>query len=305
MVGKMILPLLGGTPAVWSTCLVFFQAALLAGYAYAHVTTRWLSARRQALLHLAVLIGPLAVLPLSIDAARVRGGESNPVLDVLLVMSVSIGLPFFVVSATAPLLQRWFTQTGHRAAHDPYFLYAASNLGSMLALLAYPTLIEPSLHLQSASWSSQTRLWAGGYLILAALVLACAAALWRSRAAAGADAASDDIASGSPEIAPSWGQRLFWITLAFVPSSLLLGATTYITTDIAAVPLLWVLPLAIYLCSFILAFGRWPARWHAAMVAVMPAVVLLTIFLMVSDLQQRMWVTVVWHLVALLVVALA
>jgi spermidine synthase len=308
MVGKMILPLLGGTPAVWSTCMVFFQAALLAGYAYAHASTTWLGARRQALLHLAVLAIPLAVLPLGISPTAVRGGEGNPVLDVLIVLSLSVGLPFFVVSATAPLLQRWFTQTGHRAARDPYFLYAASNLGSMLALLAYPTLIEPRLHLRGASWLSQTRLWSVGYFLLAALVLLCALALWRARplqltAAPGAPLAEPS--SDPTEGPPAPGQRLRWIALAFVPSSLLLGATTYITTDLAAVPLLWVLPLAIYLLSFILAFGRWPARGHAAVVAATPPVVLLTIFLMVSDLQQRIWVTVLWHLVLLFVVALA
>src|SRR5437773_8784035 len=134
MVGKMILPLLGGTPAVWSTCMVFFQAALLAGYAYAHASIAWLGVRRQAMLHVAVLALPLAVLPLGVNARLMRGGDANPVLDVLLLLSLSVGLPFLVVSATAPLLQTWLTGTGHPAARDPYFLYAASNLGSMLGL---------------------------------------------------------------------------------------------------------------------------------------------------------------------------
>ena len=119
MVGKMILPLLGGTPAVWSTCMVFFQAALLGGYAYAHATTAWLGIRRQTLLHLALLAVPLAVLPLGIDASRLPGGEANPVLGVLVLLSLSVGLPFFVVSATAPLLQHWFTHTGHRPPATP------------------------------------------------------------------------------------------------------------------------------------------------------------------------------------------
>src|SRR6266545_5762097 len=179
MVGKMILPLLGGTPAVWSTCMVFFQAALLGGYAYAHASTSWLSVRRQMLLHLALLALPLAVLPLAVNPALLRGGESNPILDVLLLLSLSVGLPFLVVSATAPLIQKWFTQTGHPAARDPYFLYAASNLGSMLALLGYPTLIEPRLHLRGEGWLTQTRLWGLGYLVLAALTALCALTLWR------------------------------------------------------------------------------------------------------------------------------
>src|SRR5262245_50773836 len=147
MVATMILPLLGGTPAVWNTCMVFFQAALLGGYAYAHATTRRLGVRRQAALHLALMALPLLALPLGIHTWLLRGGEANPVLDVLLALAVSVGLPFLVVSATAPLLQQWFTGTGHPAARDPYFLYAASNLGSMLALLGYPLLIEPKLRL--------------------------------------------------------------------------------------------------------------------------------------------------------------
>src|SRR6266536_892036 len=178
MVGKMILPLLGGTPAVWSTCMVFFQAALLGGYAYAHASTAWLSVRRQMLLHLALLALPLAVLPLAVNPALLRGGESNPILDVLLLLGISVGLPFLVVSATAPLVQQWFTRTGHPAARDPYFLYAASNLGSMLALLGYPTLIEPTLRLRGDGWLTQTRLWSAGYAALAVLIALCALALW-------------------------------------------------------------------------------------------------------------------------------
>src|SRR3984893_7119161 len=174
MVGKMILPLLGGPPAVWGTCLVFFQAALLGGYAYAHSSTAWLGVSRQVLLHLALLALPAAVLPLAVNPALLLGGEANPVLDVLLLLSLSVGLPFLVVSATAPLIQKWFTHTGHPAARDPYFLYAASNLGSMLALLGYPTLIEPRLHLRGESWMTQTRLWRVGYVALAALTALCA-----------------------------------------------------------------------------------------------------------------------------------
>ena len=272
MVGKMILPLLGGTPAVWSTCMVFFQAALLGGYAYAHATTAWLGIRRQTILHLALLAVPLAVLPLGVDASRLPGGEANPVLGVLVLLSLSVGLPFFVVSATAPLLQHWFTHTGHRAARDPYFLYAASNLGSMLALLSYPALIEPRLRLRDAGWLAQTRLWTLGYLLLAVLIVLCAVVAVRRSAAR--TAAAPDAGGMAPaprrrprppsgaEPAPTIGRRLYWVALAFAPSSLLLGVTTYVTTDIAALPLLWVLPLAIYLLSFIIAFGRWPPALH-------------------------------------------
>lgn len=312
MVGKMILPLLGGTPAVWSTCLVFFQAALLGGYAYAHASTTRLRPSRQALLHLIVLAVPLAVLPLAVNPRLLRGGEANPVLDVLTLLSVSVGLPFLVVSATAPLLQQWFTRTGHPAARDPYFLYAASNLGSMLALLGYPTLVEPRLPLQGPGWLTQTTLWSTGYGVLALLTALCALTLWWKPAGAarpappqGPPQGSDDAADAPTEPGPGWPRRLHWIALAFVPSSLLLGATTYITTDLAAVPLLWVLPLAIYLLTFILAFGRWPRVLHRVVVAITLPLVLVVIFLMVSALPERIWITVLWHFGLLFVIALA
>ncbi|HKW91250.1 MAG TPA: fused MFS/spermidine synthase [Methylomirabilota bacterium] len=305
MVGKMILPLLGGTPAVWSTCMVFFQAALLGGYAYAHLTSARLRLSRQVVLHLIVLALPFLVLPLGVNPRLLRGGEANPVLDVLTLLSASVGLPFLVVSATAPLLQRWFTHIGHPAARDPYFLYAASNLGSMLALLGYPTLVEPRLHLHGAGWATQVRLWGVGYAVLVGLTGLCALALWWKPAIGPEAADAAPAPDATVEAQPSWGRRLWWIALAFVPSSLLLGVTTYITTDLAAVPLLWVLPLAIYLLTFILAFGRWPRLFHRAIVAAAPPTVLVVIFLMVSALPERIWVTVLWHLILLFVIALA
>jgi spermidine synthase len=311
MVGKMILPLLGGTPAVWNTCMVFFQAALLGGYAYAHAATHWLGVRRQAALHLVVMAVALVALPLGVETWPLRGGETNPVLDVLLLLSVSVGLPFLVVSATAPLLQRWFTGTRHPAARDPYFLYAASNLGSMLALVAYPLLIEPRLRLRAEDWMSQTRLWTLGYLALALLIGLCALVLWRSARdpgapdAGGGEAAIDRPGAGPMEDTPTLRGRLGWVALAFAPSSLLLGVTTYITTDIAAVPLLWVIPLAIYLLTFILAFGRWPAPLQRAVEAITVPIVLTVVFFMVSGFHLRAWVSVLWHLGLLLVAALA
>ena len=304
MVGKMVLPLLGGTPAVWSTCMVFFQAALLLGYAYAHASTAWLGVRRQAVLHLVVLALPLAVLPLGVDPRFLQTGAANPVLGVLFLLSAAVGLPFVVVSASAPLLQKWFASTGHPAARDPYFLYAASNLGSMLALLGYPFLIEPRLHLRTAEWWSQTRLWSAGYFALAVLTAACAIALWWSGRTVSEAEVPAEPGEGDTG-APAPRDRLRWIALSFVPSSLLLGATTYITLDVAAVPLLWVLPLATYLLSFILVFGRWPLRLHRMVTAALLPAVLLVIFFMMSDLLKQVWMTVLCHLLLLLVVALA
>jgi spermidine synthase len=302
MVGKMILPLLGGTPSVWSTCMVFFQAALLAGYAYTHASTGWLGIHRQRLLHAAVLVLPLAVLPIVVNPGLARGGEANPGLDVLRLLAASIGLPFLVISATAPLLQRWFTGTGHPAARDPYFLYAASNLGSMLALLAYPVLVEPQLPLTGPGWLTQTRLWSLGYLVLAVLIMLCALTVRRDALGATLPPASAVEEAGDPVTVR---RRLGWVALAFVPSSLLLGATTYVTTDIAAVPLLWVLPLAVYLLTFILAFGWWPAPLHRAVMTVALPVSLLVLFLVLSKLSGRIWVIILCHLLMLLVVGLA
>ena len=168
MFARMVLPLLGGAPAVWNTAMVFFQAALLAGYAYAHALSGRVPPRRQVLLHLLVLLLPLAALPIAVPAGWTPPGRDNPIPWLLALLAVAVGLPFFAVSTSAPLLQRWFARTGHRAAADPYFLYAASNLGSMLALVSYPLLVEPYLRLSAQTW-----VWAAGYGLLVVLVGAC------------------------------------------------------------------------------------------------------------------------------------
>ena len=164
MIARMVLPLMGGSPAVWNTCMVFFQAALLAGYAYAHATTAWLGARRQAALHAGILLLPLLFLPLGIPQEWIRSlpAGTNPGPWLLGLLFATVGLPFAVVSTTAPLLQRWFSRTGHPAAGDPYFLYGASNLGSMLALLGYPLVVEPNLRLARAERSLGCRLRGAG-----------------------------------------------------------------------------------------------------------------------------------------------
>src|SRR5262249_14921399 len=173
----------------------------------------------------------------------------------------------------------------------------------MLALLGYPTLIEPRLHLRGEGWLMQTRLWSMGYVVLLILIALCAFDLWRRGPVA--PRAEPESPEEPPEPPPSAAQYLRWIVLAFVPSSLMIGATTYITTDIAAVPLLWVMPLAIYLLSFILAFGRWPALLHRLVVALTVPVVLVVMFLIISGLKQRIWITVLWHFLLLFLVALA
>jgi hypothetical protein len=272
MFAKMVLPMLGGTPAVWNTCMVFFQSALLMGYGYAHVATTWLGVRRQAALHVGLLLLPLLTLPISVPLGWNPPVQQNPVPWLLTLLLVSVGLPFFAVSASAPMLQKWFASTGHPAAKDPYFLYGASNLGSLLALLSYPVLLEPNLRLSEQSW-----MWARGYEVLIVLMLGCAVILWKSpefRRQNPTLIASHDsrgkLSIGDDADKPTFILRIRWVLLSFVPSSLLLGVTTYLTTELPAIPLLWVIPLAIYLLTFILVFERKPILPHVLMVRVLP-----------------------------------
>jgi hypothetical protein len=250
LIGKMVLPRFGGVPAVWNTCQLFFQAALLAGYGYSFYVTTRLSVRGQVTCHLLVLLLPIVVLPIAVPAGWEAPGEGSPIAPLLGLLAVSVGLPFVVVSTTAPLLQRWYAASGGPGASDPYFLYAMSNLGSLLALLSYPLVIEPNLALAQQGW-----LWAVGF---GAFALLCAGAGLTVRTAPESQpSASAGIPCAPSEpVAPA--TRGAWIALAFVPSSLLRGVTTHITTDIAPIPLLWVIPLALYLLSFVLAFLKLP-----------------------------------------------
>ncbi len=273
MIAKMILPLLGGTPAVWNTCLVFFQAILLAGYLYAHGAIRWLGRRAQIVLHLLVVLLPLLIvglLPLHLPAGWEPPAESNPAGWTLMLLLTMVGLPFFALSATTSIMQRWFAASGHRDAEDPYFLYAASNAGSLVGLLAYPLLLEPLLRL-----STQSRLWSRAYMAFVCMTAVCAALTWNSPRAVRPGAAAAD-PEPKPEEAEKlhWPQRLRWIALAFVPSSLMLGVTTAITADVPAIPLFWVLPLALYLLSFILVFARKPPISHQWVVDRLPFLIL-------------------------------
>lgn len=244
---KMVLPLLGGSSSVWNTAMMFFQIVLLAGYAYAHVLNRFAIPRRQPWIHGIVLLGGLLFLPLAIEQSRIPPTDRSPILWLIGLLALSVGWPFFALSASAPLLQAWFARSRSQLANDPYFLYAASNFGSLLALLAFPFLLEPSLN-----QAAQSRLWTASYVLLIVLVGICALPL-RSAATIN-DSIRARAASTSEAI--GWRRQLIWISLAFVPSSLLLGVTSYVTTDLASAPLLWVLPLALYLMSFIVAFSK-------------------------------------------------
>jgi hypothetical protein len=257
---RMALPLLGGSPSVWNTALVFYQATLLAGYLYADVSARLLGVRRQAVLHILLLLSALAVLPIRIAANWTPPTDVNPTMSLLGLLVSSVGLPFFAVSTTAPLLQRWFTKTGHPSAADPYFLYAASNAGSFLALLSYPLLVEPLLPL-----SIQARSWAIGYLVFVGLIAASAFGMLRVADALQSAAVVDSYVIESPSLA----RRARWLLLAVIPSSLMLGVTTHISTDLAAIPFLWIAPLSIYLLSFVLVFARRPPP-HRFFVRLLP-----------------------------------
>jgi hypothetical protein len=334
MIAQMILPLLGGTPAVWNTCMVFFQAALLAGYGYTHSATTYLPARRQTVLQGILLLLPFAffLLPFGIGSWT-PPADSNPIFSVLIILLMTVGLPFFVVATSAPLLQRWFASTGHPAAKDPYFLYGASNLGSMIALISYPFFFQRFFEL-----GDLTKVWTIGYAVLIGLVGLCALTVWlapkpvqlvgagtapsgsampasvapeREKVAirAGTRARSRPIQVASRVAAETdlgerltWKRRLRWVALAAAPSSLMLGVTTYLTTDIAAVPLLWILPLALYLVSFIFVFARWPVPWtgtpHRITVYLQPLVLLVLGMVVFYPWSISTWQMMLAHLTA-------
>jgi SAM-dependent methyltransferase len=298
MVAKMLLPSFGGTPAVWAISLVFFQAVLLAGYAFAHLSFRLLPVRRQALAQLGLLLLPLLLLPIALPGNAAPAAGADPSLWLLWILVLMVGLPFFAVTTASPVLQRWFSETGAAGSRDPYFLYAAGNAGSLIGLLAYPTLIEPTLTLHQ-----QARLWTAGYAIFVVLAGLCA----RRMLAGEGVAATGTVTEAAPAIPKT--TRLRWIALAALPSALMLGATTYLTTDVAAVPLLWVIPLALYLLSFVAAFARRPplspsAVSRAAVVSSLAVAASLLLAALVPTLQLPIWVLVTVHGANLFFIAL-
>ena len=245
MVARLLLPSYGGSATVWSTSSLFFQVLLLLGYLYTHLSTQRLGRPWQPRLHVLVLLLPVVALPVALptDAAP---GDQSPAIWLLRTLVLMIGLPFVVVSTTGPLLQRWYSWTDGYRAEDPYFLFAASNLGSFGGLLAYPFLIEPHLTL------AQQRLsWSIGFAVFALLTTLCGVAAMRSPV-------RDVVVVTDSLTVQGLGRRRvgYWLILAFLPSALMLAVTSHVTTDIAAIPLLWVIPLAIYLATFVAAFAR-------------------------------------------------
>lgn len=251
LIGKFILPWFGGGPGVWTTCLLFFQGLLVGGYAYAHAATRWLRPRGQAVLHLAWLAVAVAWLPITPADTWKPHGAGDPVWRILGLLTACLGVPYFVLSATGPLLQHWFARA-HPGA-TPYRLYALSNAGSLLALVSYPFLFEPNLTLKA-----QAALWGWGMAGYALCCGWCAARFWRAESRVSAATLPSHADTATPP--PTLGQRLLWLALPACASALLLAVTNKLCLDVAVIPFLWVLPLALYLLSFVVCFDS--PRWY-------------------------------------------
>jgi len=251
LIGKYILPWFGGTPGVWTTCMLVFQVLLFGGYLYAHLTSRWLGARAQAGLHTALLVGACVMLPIIPGEALKPTGEQRPIVAIIALLSLTVGLPFFALSTTGPLLQNWQART--HPGRTPYRLYALSNLASLLALISFPAVFEWLL-----ATSLLAKIWSWSFGIFAVL---CAISAWgmATRRVAGIGSlpktARRDVAS------PTWQTSLLWFFLAMVPSTLLVATTNQVCMDVASVPFLWVLPLTLYLMSFIFCFES--ERWYS------------------------------------------
>ncbi len=295
IMAKLILPWLGGSPAVWQTVMLFFQLLLLGGYLYVHLTHKYMSLRAQTITHLIVLLAALFFLPITLHTDLGFAGTDRPITWLLLALLYSVSLPFFVLSASAPLLQRWFAELPDPSAHNPYFLYSASNLGSLLALLGYPFIIEPLLGV-----SNQLLAWTGLFLIFASLMFLCVRMV-RKHGTGHITIPQLETLTATPP--PTLSRRLHWLLLAFIPSSLMLGVTTYLTTDIAAVPLLWVIPLALYLFSFVLCFanGMPGVRWATL---AFPAILIIVIYMTRIQAQESPLILLLIHLSIFFVVCM-
>lgn len=295
LLAKMLLPTVGGAPAVWNICMVFFQSALLAGYGYAHLSARRLSVGQQVILHSLLLAFCAAFLPIvpSESWAQDLATATNPLSVLLTFLVTTAGLPILAVSSTSPLLQNWFAI--NKPLAEPYQLYVASNLGSLGALLGYPLVAEPFLRLnEQSSW------WTAGFLLFALLVITCGILTWHSHKTA---------RSPKPISAPTaslpWSRKWRWLLLAFAPSSLMLGVTQYFVTDIASIPLLWVLPLSLYLLSFVLAFARRTFRITRPFRLVLLSLMLAVTFSVLSWATTPLWLLLLLHLGFLLIAATA
>jgi hypothetical protein len=294
MFTKMVLPRFGGSPSVWSVAMVFFQGILLLGYAYADILTRFVRGPLALLIHLAVMLGGALFLPVAIAKGWGLPSADREQLFLLGLFVASIGFPFFALSANGPLLQAWFARSGLGQAENPYFLYAASNIGSLLALFSYPFIAEPF-----STLSFQTGVWRSGYYLLIALIALCGSLVFFRRN-------GDAVVSRtqSTEAAPAFGRMAYWVAMAFVPSALMIAATTHITTDVAAAPFLWVLPLSLYLISFILVFSQRTFIQQATWLKLQPFLLALLVLTLALDIRTWLIIDVALHLLTFFVTAM-
>jgi hypothetical protein len=295
MFARMVLPRLGGSPSVWSVAMIFFQTALLAGYAYAHALTTLKNRYAPVAIHLALLTAAALTLPLGIAPGFATPPSGDiAALWLLGLFAVSIGLPFIVLSASNPLLQAWFVRTGHRDAHDPYFLYAASNIGSFLALLSYPALFEPAFTLQT-----QNHLWSVGFVLLIALIAFCAVSMLQASRRVPTPTKQRPVAK------LKWHTVGRWIFVSAVPSGLLVAVTAHISTDVAAAPLLWVIPLSLYLLTWVLVFQRRSLISHRIALLLQPLAVAAIVALLYYSPWVPLFLNLGGHLLAFFVICLA
>jgi hypothetical protein len=294
MFTKMVLPRLGGAPAVWSVAMVFFQATLLAGYAYAHGLIRLAQPQVGLAIHIAVMVGAVFVLPLTIAQGWGAAPQRGEAFWLLGLFAASIGLPFFALSASAPLLQAWFARTDHPRAANPYFLYAASNVGSFLALISYPLAVEPLTRL-----TDQSRAWSAGFCVLILLMAACGVVFVRAGRTRAAGAPQDLAAPPPPA-----RRALAWVVLAAVPAGLLVAVTAHISTDIGAVPLLWVVPLALYLATFVIVFQVRPIIPHRLVLVAQPFFLVALVAALVLPVVPHLLGQIAINLAAFFVIAL-
>lgn len=289
MFTKMVLPYLGGSPAVWSVAMVFFQGVLLLGYLYAHLITRYLPLRAAACVHACVLALAFAAMPIAVAHGYGRPPADGTALWLMTLFAASVGLPFFAVSGNGPLLQAWFARSGHAQSADPYFLYGASNLGSFAALLSYPLLIEPWLTV-----AEQAQGWRAGFAALVILIGLCAALVWRAPAPR-AQAALGHITAK---------QRLIWVGLAFVPSALLVAVTAHLSTDVASAPFLWVIPLALFLLTFVLVFRDRALLADKLMLRLQPASIAMLVMLLMFSWRAHYALAIAIHIAAFFIAAM-
>lgn len=284
IISKIILPWFGGSPAVWTTCMLFFQVALFGGYAYAHALNR-LRPIWQASIHLTLIVAALLLLPISPAESWKNAAAGSPTLTILRLLAASVGLPYFLLSSTGPLLQAWFSRTN--SGSSPYRLYALSNVGSLAALLTYPFLVEPNM-----TTRSQSAIWSAGFGVFALCCAFCAWIAWRTNTSEEQAGDNKDTAEASSEASPSYGLAATWLVLTAFASAMLLATTNHVCQDIAVIPFLWVVPLSLYLLTFIICFDKeaWyvPRAFATGVLVTSAAICLIRLF--VAD--PNLWLEV-------------